>query len=317
MIDILAQVEETFLDTIEGDKGGMLLVSPEEQAEIIARLAGRPVKAVAGSAGNTIYALARIGFDTAFLGKIGNDANGAEYKEQFAAAGGDVSKIRVHPALTTGTCLALITPDGERTMRTNLGAAIDLTPDDVTEADFEGVTHLHVEGYMLDNEPLLRHVLELAYEAECTVSINLASFEVVRRHKALIEELLPEYVNIVFANEDEARVFADGETSWQDGLEKLAGLCQTVCVTLDREGAVIRSMDEEVRVSAKVVESPTDTTSAGDTWAAGFLYGYLMNLPLELCGQYGAMLASEVVQVVGTGAVLPQEKWEDLIEAMA
>lgn len=317
LIDIFAHTDDAFLTTLRGEKGGMVEVTVAEQNEIISRVGGVQEKAVAGSAENTIFALTRLGIDTAFLGMIGNDANGAEFKEQYAAAGGDVSLIRVHPTELTGTCLALVTPDGERTMRTHLGAALCLSPADITPEVFEGITHLHLEGYTIVNEGLLTHILEMAYDAECTVSIDLASFEIVREHKSLLETLIPKYVNIVFANEDEAKVFSDGEVSWEKGLEKLSGLCQTVCIKLGKEGAVIHSVDETVRVKAAVVETPLDTTAAGDLWAAGFLYGYLQNHPLTECGKYGALLSAEVVKVLGTGAMISQDSWENLMDKMA
>lgn len=317
LIDILAKVDDAFLAGVPGEKGGMQWVSSAEQAEIIGRLSSPVAKAVAGSASNTIYALARLGLPAGFCGMIGNDLNGAEYKEQMQSIDGDVSRILVHPTEPTGTCLALVTPDGARTMRTCLGAALSLSNDNLTPAVFDGITHVHLEGYTLYNLPLFRKILELAYDAECTVSLDLSSFEIVREHKTLLMSLIPEYINIIFANEDEAKAFSDNEESWEKGLEKLSALCQTVCVKLGAEGAVIASVDETVRIAAVPVAQVVDTTAAGDLWAAGFLYGYFQNHPLSECGKYGALLSAAGIQVLGTGASISEDDWADLMDKMA
>lgn len=317
LIDLIVKVDDAFLANVPGEKGGMQWMTPEEQKAIIRNAGGAVEKAAAGSASNTLYALARLGLESSFCGMTGNDADGAEYREQLEKAGEDISRLLDHPTEATGTCLAIVTPDGERTMRSHLGAALCLSEDNIPENVFEGITHLHLEGYLLCNRPLFRKVLEMAYDAECTVSLDLASFEVVRENKEILETLLPEYVNIVFANDDEAKAFADGETSWEAGFEKLASLCQTVCVKRGALGAVVRSVDETVEIPAVPVQKVVDATSAGDLWAAGFLYGYLQNHPLADCGKYGAILSSAVIQVAGTGASLSDDAWETLLEQIA
>lgn len=313
IVDSIVQVNDDFLGNIHGEKGGMELVTPQEIDEILTKAGKAPHNAVAGSAGNTTYALSRMGIPCAFLGMIGNDANGELYKSQYENVDIDISRLRTCDTDPTSNCLILVTPDHERTMRTYLGASNQLTPDSLSLKDFEGITHIHVEGYMLYNEPLIRRVMELAYDSDCTVSLNLASFEVVRNCKPLIKELLENYVQIVTANDLEARAFSENETSWKDGLEALAEICPTVCVTLGDKGAVIRSFEESYTIDPVAAETIEDTTSAGDLWTAGFLYGYLQNHPLSACGKYASIVASEVVKVIGTGAAITDENWENMM----
>ncbi len=317
IIDSIVPVQDDFLEKIHGEKGGMELTSREVIDEILAQTETPATNVVAGSAGNTTYALARTGIPCAFLGMIGNDANGECFRSQYEAMDIDTSRLRVHPTEATANCLVLVTPDSERTMRTVLGASACLNPEEVTAKDFEGVTHVHIEGYLLYNEPMLRRVLELAYDADCTLSLNLASFEVVRNCKPLIKEILENNINVVTANDLEAKAFADGETSIEDGIDALAELCPTVCVTLGTDGAIIRSFEEEIKIDAVKVDKVVDTTAAGDLWNAGFLYGYLQNHPLEACGKYASLVAAEAVKVMGTGASISDEAWENLMDNMA
>ena len=149
-----------------------------------------------------------MGASCSFLGKIGNCEEGAFYRDSFAKLGGDITRFKVG-SISNGRCLSLVTPDGERTMRTDLGAAMSLSPDEISVSDFVGCTHAHIEGYLLFNESLMLRVIESAKEAGCTISLDLASFEVVNATKSILPGILRNYVDIVFANEEEAAAFTD------------------------------------------------------------------------------------------------------------
>jgi sugar/nucleoside kinase (ribokinase family) len=193
-------------------------------------------------------------------------------------------------------------------MRTDLGAAATLAPEDLAPADFAGVTHVHLEGYLLFNAALVRAILSGAKAAGCTVSLDLASFEVVRATMKILKEILGRYIDIVFANEDEAAAFAGGAGP-REALAVLGKICPTAVVKIGREGAWLQHGGETVQVAAERVEA-VDTTGAGDLWQAGFLYGFLQGRPLAQCGRYGAILGAEVVQIMG--AAIPAERWPEI-----
>lgn len=312
MMDLLAQVPESFLNGISGAKGGMEWVSPEAMNDIIARLPEPPVRAPGGSAANTICALARLGMPVALLGKMGLDAEADAYKEAFTALGGSADRFKYTDERLTGRCLSLITPDGERTMRTDLGAAMLIGIDDVTAADFEDCGHVHIEGYGLYNPEFVTHVLKTAKSCGCTTSIDLGSFEVVRGVRALLPDLLRQYVDIVFANEEEARAFCDEEDP-ECALEALTGCCKVAAVKLGAKGAWIQSGTDRVRVEAVPVAQVVDTTGAGDCWAAGLLFGHLTGLPLDESGRLASLIGAETVCCLGASP--NEEAWRRIRDA--
>jgi sugar/nucleoside kinase (ribokinase family) len=312
MLDLLVNVEDSFIDTIDGEKGGMNLVSPELLDSILAKTESECIKTPGGSAANTIFGLAHLRIPTALLGKTGADTEAAYYKQQYSEMSGDTSRLKVNPEVPTGRCLSLVTPDSERTMRTDLGAAATLSVEDITPADFEGFTHVHIEGYMLFNADLTCHILRLAKDAGCVISLDLASFEVVNAAKDLLQELLTDYVDIIFANEEEAAAFCDTDDP-EKCLEILSDYSEIVAVKVGKKGAYIQRGSEKVKVDANIVEA-VDTTGAGDLWASGFLYGLLSGKSLEDCGKCGSLTGAEVVQVMG--AAIPEEGWQRIKEAV-
>lgn len=306
ILDFLVNVDESFIDGIDGDKGGMELVPPETLDAILEKSKMKPKIDAGGSAGNTIFGLANLGMNTTMIGKTGNDAQGEEYKQQFAKMGGDISHFKTNNDVPTGRCLSLITPDSERTMRTDLGAAATLSCEDISIDDFKDLTHIHIEGYMLFNVDLTFHILKLAKEANCVVSIDMASFEVVNALKDILHDLLLNYVDIIFANEEEASAFCDSSDP-EVALAAFAELADTVVVKLGKDGAYIQHKDEKVKVDAGIAVA-IDTTGAGDLWESGFLYGFLNGKSITESGKIGSMVADEVVQVMG--ASIPEERWE-------
>ncbi len=313
LVDSLAQVEDAFIDQLPGEKGGMETVDADRISELVQSLTDEPVKVAGGSAANTVAALTRLGLDGTFLGKIGNDALGKFYLENCATAGVDSTRMKSTDTTPTGQCLCLVTPDSERTCRTFLGAASMLTASEVSPADFQGAAHVHIEGYVLFNRELTLKVLESAKAAGCTISLDLASFEVVRANMDIMNDLLNDYVDMVFANEDEAEAYL-GSNNPEAALEALATHCSIVAVKLGADGAWLKKGAEKVRVEAKAVDA-VDTTGAGDLWAAGFLYGHFTGQDLETCGRLGAMLGAEAVQVMG--GALTDERWAAVKEETA
>ncbi len=313
LLDVLTHVEEDFLAGIAAEKGGMRLVEHHEIDIILGHRPLSPRHAIGGSAANTIVGLARLGAPCSFLGKLGNDHLARHYAESFTAMGVRADRFKYCSQSQTGRCLSLITPDAQRTMRTHLGAALNLHPDEITPADFAGCQHAHLEGYKLFNHQLVYHILECAASAQCTISLDLASFEVVRENRHILDDILTRYIDFVFANEDEAAAFS-GSHNPRDGLEALSRFCEVAVVKIGAHGAYIKRGLEVVKVAAERVQA-VDTTGAGDLWAAGFLYAYLQGSDLATCGQIGAIIGSSVVQYIG--AEIPDQAWEKIKRRVA
>ena len=314
IVDIVTDISEETLARVPGGKGGMILVDAAEM-NLLEQLIDEKnhVMTPGGSAGNTVFALARAGIYASMLGKLGNDTNGAFYRDTFASLGGDTSRFRVNDTVGTAACISMVTPDHERTMRTHLGAAATLDPSEVQIDDFAGIAITHIEGYLLFNPALMTAVLNSAKEAGSLVSLDLGSYEVVEASNDILPGLLEEYVDIVYANEDEAKRFC-GEDDPKHGLMSLASVCRTAVVNMGADGSLITDGDETIEVAAIPVKRVVDTTGAGDYWAAGFLYGRINGQPLGVCGQIGALFGSSVVQVMG--AKLPEPMWERILKSL-
>ncbi|AQT68818.1 putative sugar kinase YdjH [Anaerohalosphaera lusitana] len=311
IMDLLSHVPDEFVSTHAGEKGGMALVDHDAMEALLSRLDEFPKLAAGGSAANTIFALARLETPCGFVGKLGDDAQAKEYLQHFEKFGGDTSGFKFCTKDATARCLSLVTPDYERTMCTCLGAAANLAPDEISISDFEGYSHVHLEGYLLFNQDLIKAILKHAKDAGCTVSLDLGSFQIVESFKDLVTELLDKYVDIVFANEDEAEAFS-GSKDPEESLKLLGKYCDIAVVKLGAEGSFIQNTEGKVKVVANPVESVVDTTGAGDYWAAGFLCGYLRGYPMNVCGEMGSILGAEVVQQLG--AELPDDRWSAVAE---
>jgi len=310
IMDVLAHVNDDFLRAhVAGDKGGMVLVDDQDMATLIAKLDVQFAVTPGGSAANAVLGAAKLGLKTTFLGKIGADQTAADYRANFVAAGGDGSRFK-HASLPNGRCLSMVTPDGQRTMRTNLAAAMTLSPDEISPADFAGARHAHIEGYLLFNPALAQKVADSARAAGCTLSLELSSFEVVNVARDWILAQLQQGIDIVFANEDEAKALFQHDASYESFARELAGFGGIAAVKIGKDGAWVARGSELHRIAPVKVERVTDTTGAGDAWAGGFLYGHLRGKSLPASGTLGSHLGAECVQHLG--ASIPEMHWPRL-----
>ncbi|MCH2036338.1 MAG: adenosine kinase [Puniceicoccaceae bacterium] len=310
ILDTVMQVDESFIEQISGAKGGMVYVETDTIEKLLGKAPNKAIKSPGGSAGNTLFALARMGNKAAFIGKTGNCKNGIFYRESFEALGGDSNRFKIG-SVPNGQCLSLVTPDGERTLRTHLGAAMTLLPEEISASDFDGYEHAHIEGYLLFNEALMRSVLDAAKEAGCTISLDLASFEVVQASKAILQQILKEYVDIVFANEEEGHAFINKEKDYSNMALDLAQYCQVAVVKVGALGSYVASGSSVQKAEAVAAKQVVDTTGAGDLWAAGFLHGWARQMELLECAKIGSILGAAVVGQ--QGSVLPQAVWESIL----
>ncbi|WP_282036208.1 adenosine kinase [Saccharicrinis aurantiacus] len=296
LVDILTRMEnDEILENLEFPKGSMQLVDADTSAKILEQTASLPKEqASGGSAANTIHGLSNLGVNTGFFGKIGKDEMGAFFKSDMSAK--NIEPLLLESDMDSGKAVALISPDSERTFATYLGAACELAADEITEDLFKGYSHFHIEGYLVYNQPLIEKALQMAKESRLIVSLDLASFNVVEDNLAFLKDMVAKYVDILFANEEEAKAFTQKEN--HEAVNAMAEDCNIAILKLGKEGSLIRQFNETVQVGT-IDANSIDTTGAGDLYAAGFLYGLVNYLPLQKCGELGALLSGKVIEVVG------------------
>jgi sugar/nucleoside kinase (ribokinase family) len=309
IMDLLARVPDDFLSRhVRGEKGGMVLVDAAEMGRIVGLLPGEPAYATGGSAANATFNATRLGLRSTFLGKLGNDTLAQVYRQRFEAVGVDGSRFK-QGAVPNARCLALVTPDAQRTLRTDLGAAMTLAPAEISAEDFRGCRHAHIEGYLVFNQALAEAVLTAARAAGCTTSVDLSSFEVVNASRSWLFAQFRKGIDIIFANEDEIRaLFEDAVSPFDVLAEKLASYGVLAAVKVGKDGAWIAEGATLHRIAPVPVADVIDTNGAGDAWAAGFLYGYLQRWPLPACGALASLLGAETVMHMGP--IIPQTHWE-------
>ena len=304
LVDALIQLEnDTLIEEMGFPKGSMQLVDEATSASIKEKCRDFDKEmASGGSAANTIHGLARLGIETAFIGTIGDDETGRFFKD-------DLEKSKIKPLLKvsktpSGIANTLISKDGERTFGTFLGAAIELSKKDLELSQFEGYDFLHVEGYLVQNHELLETSLKLAKQAGLKISLDMASFNVVEDNLDFLKTMVSKYVDIVFANEEEAKAFTGQEP--EEALETLAQQCEIAVVKVGSKGSMIKTGGVRTDVEA-IKTTVVDTTGAGDLYASGFLYGIIHDLGVANAGRLGSLLASTVIQKIG--AKISEEGW--------
>lgn len=314
LTDMLVNLKnDRVLDRYNLPKGSMSLVDTRLQTDISKSVAGLPYSlSLGGSAGNTIRAMARLGCDVGFIGKVGPDKTGDFFVQALENLG--VEPFIFRGRERSGKCVSLISPDGERTMVTHLGAALELRAEEIVPAIFECYDCLYVEGYLVQDYELIRAAVRTAKQCGLKVAIDLASFNVVDENLEFLRGLVQEYVDIVFANEDEAKAFT-GEAEPLNALQAISEIAELAIVKIGIKGALIKQGGEVVHVGIMAAAKRVDTTGAGDFYAAGFLAGLCDGLTLRQCGTIGAITAGKVIEVVGT--TFSEEAWQDIFRLVS
>ena len=297
LTDLLIKLEDDkLLDELHLPKGSMTLIDNETKEMIANKTAHLEKEMVSGgSAANTIHGLAQLGLETAFLGKIGSDKTGDFFYHDLEK--NNIKPMLIHSETASGIASALISKDGERTFGTYLGASVELTGDDLKEEHFEGYDLLHIEGYLIFNHELLKAALQKAKKAGLKISLDLASYNVVEENLEFLKNMVVKYVDIIFANEEEANAYT-GKKDPEEALDILAENTELAVVKIGKKGSLISYEDKVYRISsgaAKVV----DTTGAGDVYAAGFLYGLVNNMSISNAGYLGSLMATKVIETYG------------------
>jgi sugar/nucleoside kinase (ribokinase family) len=304
LVDLCLLEEELFLTDTGAQKGGMTLTDAPVIKSLLSKSVKSPSIVPGGSACNTILGVGKLGAKARFIGKRGEDELGLMFETGLKKH--NVEPILFKSGLPTGHVLSIITPDAQRSMFTYLGASSETHPTEITPTLFENVALVHLEGYLLFNEALMMAALKAAKSAGAIVSLDLASYTVVEAAKKLLDDICKEYVDIVIANEDEARVFT-GSSDENKALEILATKSEIAVMKVGKRGSHIAHNGIKIAVKPVGSEKPIDTTGAGDLWAAGFLYGLVHGFSLEKSGTLGSACGYEVCQVIG--ASIPEEGW--------
>jgi sugar/nucleoside kinase (ribokinase family) len=315
LVDIMIPIgTDEILDFLKLPKGSMQLVDRERSKAIQQELIGyKRSMSAGGSAANTIHSLGKLGVRTGYIGVVGEDELGGFFVKDMINAGVDPHLI--HSSNETGCAIALVSPDSERTFATFLGAAIELSADHLLAIShqpsaniFERYDFLHIEGYLVQNHELIETAVKLAKEAGLMVSIDLASYNVVEANKDFLHEIIEKYVDIVFANEEEAKAFTGKDP--HEALHEIGGKCDIAIVKTGSGGSMVkRGLD--LHQIGIIAVTPIDTTGAGDLYAAGFLYGLANDKPLPECGRMGALLAGNVIEFMGSK--MSEERWVEIL----
>ena len=307
LTDILLRIEnDEVLAKLNLPKGSMQLVDGGKSKEITTLLSEiSPKMATGGSASNTINGITRLGAAAGFVGKIGKDEVGEFFRNDMLNNG--VVPHLLYSETPSGQCTVLVSADGERTLCTFLGAACELDAKDLTPEMFVGFDIFHIEGYLVQNHELIRTAVKMAKEAGLQVSVDLASYNVVEENLDFLNEIVRDYIDIVFANEEEARAFTGKEP--EQALIHIADHCDIAVVKIGKEGSFIKSGSESVLVKPRLANC-IDTTGAGDLYAAGFLYGLANGYSLDICGKIGSLVSGNVVEVLG--AKMTDEVWKQI-----
>jgi sugar/nucleoside kinase (ribokinase family) len=311
LVDILVKINnDQLLDEFGLVKGSMQLTDMtigEKILQLTGELGLENYQASGGSAANTIHGLAHLGIQTGFIGKVGDDDIGDFFQKDMEIK--NIATILSLSNTASGRAITLVSPDSERTFATYLGAAVELTANDLTKKLFEGYDYFHVEGYLVQNHELLDKALSFAKDNDLKISIDLASFNVVEDNLDYLNKIVEQYVDIVFANEEEARAFTGKNP--EEALEVIAEKCEIAVVKVGKDGSFIKYQGQKENIESINV-TPLDTTGAGDLYAAGFLYGLSKGLSMNQCGRIGALLGGKVIETIG--AKMDEKTWESIKE---
>lgn len=308
LVDVLVRIDDdSLLEKLHLPKGSMQLIQEDTLSEIRKYTSGMKIhRSTGGSAGNTVCALAALGANPGFIGKIGQDETGAFFGDTLRQRG--VNALLATCDLPSGIASTFISTDGERTFGTYLGAAATLRAEDLSRKMFAGYNYLYIEGYLLQDHDLMLRAVQLAKEEGLQVCLDMASYNVVEAERDFFDQLIVKYVDIVLANESEALAYT-GKAP-HEALEEIASKCSIAVVKTGKEGSLVKKGTEVIQLLSCPVDNVLDTTGAGDFYAAGFMYGLTCGYSLEKCVQISTILATAVIQEVGT--TLPAKKWDEI-----
>lgn len=305
LVDMLAFENDSFLEQTGAIKGGMTYVEHAFFDQALEFATGTPKMVSGGSACNTMVGIGQLGGQAKFIGKCGNGYMGQFFRRELKNS--NVEPFLIPSTSPTGKVLSIVTPDAERSMFTFLGASAETMPEEITPDCFKDAAVVHIEGYLVFNEALILSALKAAKTAGALISLDLASFNIVKESKLFLKQIITEYVDILIANEEEAFAFS-GSSSETKALESLSEKATIAVLKLGPRGSRIAYKGEAANISPHGDGRALDSTGAGDLWASGFLFGLVNGKSLSECGRLGSLCGYEVCQVMG--ANIAEERWQ-------
>jgi sugar/nucleoside kinase (ribokinase family) len=313
IVDVIGRCDEAFLAKQGAPKGGMRLIDTPTANALYAAM-GPGVESSGGSAANTTVGVASFGGRAAFIGKVADDDLGRIFAHDIRAAGVHFATRPKAGGEPTARCLILVTPDGERTMSTFLGVSPELDHGEVDAEVIGASSIVYLEGYLFDRpqaKAAFRQAADIAKAAGRKVALTLSDSFCVDRHRAEFLDFIRDKVDILFANENEITALYETK-SFDDAAERVARDAPLAALTRSARGSLILSGGRTVKVPVEPVAKVSDTTGAGDLYAAGFLFGHATGRDLETCGRLGSLAAAEIISHVGAR---PEAKLSDLAKA--
>ena len=309
LVDVIATTDESFIaaqhEKYGMEKGAMTLIEEDRALELYAQMGqngtNERTETSGGSAANTIAGFASFGGKGGFIGKVAEDDLGTTYQNDMRALGAEFTTQPLAMGAKTGRCLILVTPDGQRTMNTFLGASVELSPTDIDKDLIAKAQVTYLEGYLYDREQAklaFETAAQAAHECGHRVSLSLSDPFCVDRHRHDFLGLVENHVDILFANEEEIKSLYM-QQDFEDAKSAVAGMCEIAVLTRSEKGCVVLADGEEIALPAPQGIKVVDTTGAGDQFAAGFLYGFTQGLSLEESAKLGTLAAGEVISHIG------------------
>ncbi len=307
LTDLIIQLDnDQQLENLSLPKASMQLIGADRAKQILDTFKDKKKDICAGgSASNTAYGIASLGGKVGFIGMIGTDETGNAFKQDQLNSGITPQLfLSDHPS---GTAITLMSKDSERTFATFLGAALGMEAEMLTDSMFEGYGLLHIEGYLVQNYDLIRTAITMAKKHGLLVSLDLASYNIVEESRDFLMEMIENHVDILFANEEEAKALTGQEP--EEAIEFMSGKCPYSIVKIGSKGSLIKHNGHLHRIDAIPAEC-LDTNGAGDGYAAGFLYGLTQKMDIQKCGMLASLVAGNVVQTVGPR--IQAERWGEI-----
>ena len=309
IVDIIARCDEGFLSKHDLAKGFMRLIDAAEANRLYEAM-GPAVERSGGSVANSIAGLASFGGKCGFIGRVAADQFGGIFRHDIRSLGVDYDTLPATDGAPTARCLILVTPDGERTMNTFLGASVDFTADDLDTNLLEAAKIVYLEGYLFDRDEAkaaFREAARLARASGAKVALSLSDAFCVDRHREDFKALVREGADIVFANEKEITTLYE-VNSFEEAADMALQDCEMAVLTRSEAGSVIVAQGETIEIPPESVPHVVDVTGAGDLYAAGFLYGLTQGEPLPVCGSLGSLAAAEVIGHIGARPEISLQK---------
>jgi sugar/nucleoside kinase (ribokinase family) len=300
IVDVLAHVDHDFLGRIGAEPGSMTLIDKDRAKEVYGMM-GPATEMSGGSVANTVAGFANLGGSGAYIGKVRDDQLGRIFNHDMKSLGIDVRLRKAADGAPTARSHVLITPDGQRTMQTYLGACTELGLADITEATIGAPKAILLEGYVWDiaeGPALARKAVDIAHRNGTSVVLSLSDSFCVERHRESCESFVRDGADIVVADEDEINALVE-RYAFEDTLEALKDYGNLFVITRSSKGSVVVRGEDRIEQPATPVAEVVDTTGAGDAYCAGFLYGWANDLPPARCAEYGTYCATRVIQQLG------------------